>query len=64
MRGNAFTVFVVYVVLRGRNTQSTWRTEKNLEQGLMEKSMLAKHVYEKGHCMRCKKAKVVQTKTS
>jgi hypothetical protein len=30
----------------------------------MEKSRLAKHVYEEGHCMQWKEAKAVQTETN
>jgi hypothetical protein len=37
---------------------------KNLKQGLMEKSKLAKHAYDKGHCIWWKEAKVVQTETN
>jgi hypothetical protein len=33
---------------------------KNLQQGLMEKSRLAKHAYEEGHRIQWKEAKAVQ----
>jgi predicted GIY-YIG superfamily endonuclease len=33
---------------------------KNLKQGLMEKSRLAKHAYEEGHRIQCKEAKALQ----
>jgi hypothetical protein len=36
----------------------------NLKQGLMEKSGLAKHAYEEGHCIQWKEAKAVQIETN
>jgi hypothetical protein len=35
--------------------------QNNLKQGLMEKSKLAQHAYNEGHCIIWKKAKILQT---
>jgi hypothetical protein len=37
---------------------------KNLKQGLMEKSRLAKHAYEEGHRIQWKEAKAAQTENN